>query len=338
MKTFGKVKFTEAGTYTWTVTETHKGETLNGITYDKEDKIVTIKVKDDGTGNLIAEDDSALVQTASFTNNYATSGTGEVKVKKNLVGRDWITEDSFEFKIEPVGDAPEFKNDTVTVTSKSEDYTESFGTVTFTKAGTYQWTVTETHAGEEIDGIKYDAAPKTVTIKVKDDGKGGLIAEDGSALVQTAEFTNNYSKSGVAEIKVMKNLSGRDWDTNDSFEFTITPASENAPAFETNKVTVTKDSEKYTESFGTVTFTEVGRYEYTISETHKGETIDGVKYDAADKTVVIEVEDDNHGNLVAKNGSSLDVTQTFINTYSKSGAGQIKVQKVLEGRDWTDDD
>ncbi|MBR3363897.1 MAG: hypothetical protein IKG53_03390, partial [Solobacterium sp.] len=193
--------------------------------------------------------------------------------------------DSFEFTITPVGTAPAFNPNTKTVTSTSTDYTESFGTVTFTAEGTYEWTVVETHHGETIDGIAYDTAEsKTVTITVVDDGNGNLVAAEGSSLIQTAEFTNTYSKSGEGEVKVLKNLIGRDWTTDDSFEFTITPVG-TAPAFETNTVEVTKNSASYTESFGTVTFTEAGTYEWTVTETHKGETVDGITYDATDKTV-----------------------------------------------------
>ena len=55
------------------------------------------------------------------------------------------------------------------------------------------------HKGETVDGVRYDSADKTVTIKVKDDGKGGLVA-DGTPLVQTASFTNAYGEIGRAHV------------------------------------------------------------------------------------------------------------------------------------------
>ena len=311
---FGTVTFNAAGTYQWTVTETHKGETIDGIAYDSADKTVTIEVVDDGKGHLVAAEGSALVQTAAFTNNYSATGEGEVKVKKTLNGRAWATDDSFEFTITPVGNAPAFTNDTVIVTKDSENYTGSFGTVTFTKAGTYQWTVTETHKGETIDGIAYDSTDKTVAIEVVDDGKGNLVAAEGSALEQTAAFTNDYSATGEGEVKVKKILEGRDWTENDSFEFTITPI-DDAPAFTNDTVIVTKDSENYTGSFGTVTFTKAGTYQWTVTETHKGEFIDGIAYDSTDKTVTIVTKDDGKGHIVADTGSDLVQTAEFTNVY-----------------------
>ncbi|HAE44163.1 MAG TPA: hypothetical protein DCG37_01030, partial [Lachnospiraceae bacterium] len=101
-----------------------------------------------------------------------------------------------------------------------------------------------------------------------------VIAADSTTEVPTAEFTNNCS-TVEGEVKAKKTLSGRDWTADDSFEFTIS-AAEGTPMPENTTVTVTKDSTDYTESFGTITFTEAGTYTYTITETHKGETIDGV--------------------------------------------------------------
>ena len=322
------------------VEETFEGEEGNKFTttvgynvYDEDGNITEYKTetKTYHAGTLTQEDEVVV-----FTNMKVAS-EGEVKVQKVLEGRDWTTDDSFEFTITPVGDAPAFEPNTVNVTKDSVDYTESFGKVTFTKAGTYEWTISETHKGETIDGVAYASADKTVTIEVVDDGSGNLVAADGSALVQTVEFRNTYSASGESEVRVRKTLSGRDWTTEDSFEFTITPVGE-APAFEPNTVTVTKDSADYTESFGKVKFTKAGTYEWTVSETHKGETIDGVAYASADKTVSIVVVDDGHGHLVADEQSMLVQTAEFTNSYSASGEGEVKVQKVLEGRDWTDDD
>ena len=126
----------------------------------------------------------------TFENKYNATGEGEIKVQKTLNGRPWNTNDSFEFTITPVNNAPSTEESTVIVTKDSTDYTESFGKVTFTKAGTYTWTITETHKGEKINGITYDNTNKTITITVVDDGHGHLVADTDSALVKTAEFEN----------------------------------------------------------------------------------------------------------------------------------------------------
>ena len=94
---------------------------------------------------------------------------------------------------------------TITSADAANNYTKSFGKVTFTEVGTYTYDVVETHHGETIDGIAYDESKqKTVTIIVKDKGDGTLIAEEGSNLVQTAEFENTYSGTVDVDLHATK--------------------------------------------------------------------------------------------------------------------------------------
>ena len=76
----------------------------------------------------------------------------------------------------------------IEITKDDEDHVKSFGTIAFSEPGTYKYVVSETHRGETVDGVVYDAEAHKVTITVKDDGKGNLVAADGTELVQTAEF------------------------------------------------------------------------------------------------------------------------------------------------------
>jgi pilin isopeptide linkage protein len=203
----------------------------------------------------------------------------------------------------------------VTVTEADKDKVVSFGGIKFDEPGTYAYTVTEARAGETVDGVAYDAKGKTVTIEVTDDGKGNLVAAKGSELVQTAAFTNVYSASSAeGEVRVKKTLVGREWSTGDSFEFTIS-APKGTPMPGTTKVTVTESDKDKVKSFGAITFTDPGTYVYTVTETHKGETVDGVAYDKKDRTVTIEVTDDGKGHLVTSQGARFVQTVGFTNTY-----------------------
>ena len=96
-KTFGTITFPAEGEYSYTVKE-ERGS-AGGMSY-AADKTVTIKVVDDGNGNLVAEEGSELIQTAEMKNTYAASGEGEIKVKKVLEGREWTTGDTFRFTLE----------------------------------------------------------------------------------------------------------------------------------------------------------------------------------------------------------------------------------------------
>ena len=316
--TFGEIEYalSDAGkTYEYTISETTGFG--DGWTASADvTATVTVTDKKDGTLGFTVE----YTNNDTITNDYSTSGEAEIQVKKNLTGREWTTDDSFEFTITPVGDAPAFDPNTATVTNKSVDYTESFGTVTFTEPGTYAYTVREKHKGETIDGIAYDKDDKTVTIVVVDDKKGHLVPAEGSSLLQIAEFNNPYSASGDGEILVEKVLIGRDWDNDDVFTVTVS-AEEGTPMPETTSVEITKDSDSYTESFGPIHFTEAGEYTYTVKET-KG-NIKGVIYDETEYTVTIETVDDGKGNIVAAEGCEMIQVVTVTNIYI-----DIKVKKV----------
>ena len=183
---------------------------------------ITISDKGDGTLNVVKSQNSSAL---NFTNTYDASGEAEIKVQKNLVGRAWTTEDSFEFTL--TAGASSLKDEkgnaiasplpegleTVTITSETENYTDTFGKIKYTSAGTYTYTVSEAHKGETIKGVAYDDQDKTITIEVVDDGEGNLVAKEGDTLVKTAAFTNTYNANGTAQLsatkKANKNLGNR---------------------------------------------------------------------------------------------------------------------------------
>ena len=270
--------------------------------------------------------ESAEVPTATFTNDYTYKAKGEVKVKKTLSGRAWDTDDSFTFAIEPVGDAPAFSPSTVTVTKGDQDYTKSFGEVTFTAPGTYEWKVTEEHAGETVDGVSYDSAPKTVTIKVKDDGHGHLVADDGSALVQTAAFENTYGAKGKLVLGGHKTIKNKP-DSMDlsGFKFTVK---------EGDDVVATGSSD----ADGKITFTEIGytaagKHTYVVSEDEDSKP--GVTNATSTKTVKVTVTDNGDGTLTAKADDDSPAAinaVNFENTYGANGKLVLEGHKTIKNK------
>jgi len=141
-------------------------------------------------------------QNTSYGYNYSDTyefgtepATGEIKAGKVLTGRDWQNADAFTFTIEALNGAPVPQRSSVTVNKNTIGHVSSFGTITFSEAGTYQYRVQETPGS--IEGITYDDTVHTITIKLKEDGTGHLIG-DGTELIQTAVFTNTYSAPGMA--------------------------------------------------------------------------------------------------------------------------------------------
>ena len=189
--------------------------------------------------------------SAIFTNKYTPEPVdAEVKVKKELDGRVWLNNEEFEFTITPVapgevtpveGDpapatAPAFSPSKVTIkNTDAPNYTKSFGTVRFEKAGTYTWKVSETKK-DPAGGITF-AADQIVTIVIVDDGKGHLIEKgkprpiidsDNYLIVKTAELKNEYDASGSIGLKGTKKFKYGifgDEDSNDprkkNFTFSV---------------------------------------------------------------------------------------------------------------------
>lgn len=161
-----------------------------------------------------------------FTNTYskAVTLTGEtaLKVQKTLEGRPLAGSDKFQFTLTPNDEtAQAIKNGKIQVaegygsaavegTQEAENSigTASFGTITFTEAGTYSFTIREvvpdtvTADNPILNGISYDTHSVTVTVTVAENSATELLEasvtyDNGDALTaadrdetDAAAFTN----------------------------------------------------------------------------------------------------------------------------------------------------
>ena len=66
--TFSELSFTQAGTYTFTISEVNDGQ--QGVTYDETERRVTVTVEDDRQGNLIASVNQEELAACVFRNTY----------------------------------------------------------------------------------------------------------------------------------------------------------------------------------------------------------------------------------------------------------------------------
>ena len=310
---FGAITYNAEGTYKYTVTEV-PGD-MSGVAYAKNTATVTVTVKDDKQGKLIA---TAAVEGNVFANEYSakefTGVPAGMAFSKELTGIDWPQDREFEFTLEAVTeDAPMPSGAKVSVgkPDKGNKADFAFGDITYTTPGVYEYTVKETKG--DMPGVSYDDRAATVKVEVKDNHKGQLEA---TATVTAGAFTNTYTAQqvtvGSAELKLSKQLTGIDWPKDRDFEFTI-EAAKGTPMPEHTTATVGKPADGDTAAidFGTITYDKAGVYEYTVKET-KGD-MPGVAYADGTAKVTVTVTDNKRGNLVAK----VDVTDgTFVNTYT----------------------
>lgn len=184
-----------------------------------------------GTGNTITGSIVALADgkipadnTLEFTNNYSAShvkldAQNGLSAKKVLEGRDWVNGDSFTVQLTaddgvPMPGGAKSKVATVELTN---DQPATFGDITYTKPGTYTYTISEVIPGSDAraDGMSYSAALYTATVVVEDNQAGALVVksvkmvrERNDARVDTntdiadkvATFTNRYD---IHEAKII---------------------------------------------------------------------------------------------------------------------------------------
>lgn len=288
------------------------------------------------------------VTKVGFTNVYSVESTkveNAFKVQKKISGRNWTTSDVFTMTLTAQGEAPMPKGakDGVSTIKLHEDaQVGNFGTIEYTKPGTYTYVVAE-QPGDETSLI-FSKATYRATVTVTDDGAGKLSAKTkiaqltddaGDAVERTVEaavFTNT-AKTGSLTVK--KTVVGG--DSQREFGFTVALAD--------------GDGEPVSGTFGkgehAVTFTD-GKATFTLKDGGE-KTITGLPVGAC-YTVT---EDAAEGYTTAVNGADGSkaegavtedgATVAFTNTYGTATEGRDVstaglFTKTLEGRDWAEGD
>ena len=318
-----------------------------------------VRVETSGEAEWNEQNGTAPTSGAIFTNTYeagaATGVPADFQLTKQFTGHEWTDDYVFEFTLAAqdseladgtpvdVADVPMPVNATKTVNAPDEKdgdtATFDFGSISYDKAGTYRYTVTETHAGETLDGITYDAQPAQVTVTVTEgkDPTGALTGQlVATATVTNGDFVNTYETSavynatGVGGLDITKQVTNHAM-TDGQFSFTITAAGDNADAAaeklgiedgttttvesaqaEAGVATSVKDN-----PFETVTFDKSDdgvTYTYTITENGKTGEGDYKNYVLDDSTYTVQIKPVDNG----------DGTMT-VTTQVSDGAGYTEM-------------
>ena len=308
--TFPAETYTAVGNYTYTIREKNDGS--KGYTYDAKEVEVTVAVTDNGQGQLVATETYAT--PAEFTNNYqALSTSAAISVTKALTGRPQKAgEFSFDLIEEGATSAAQTK-------VNAENGSVAFDAITYTKPGTYKYTVKE-KAGT-VAGVTYSTQVLNVTVKVTDNA-GQLEATVEYPDGQT--ITNAY-KAAAADvtIKAKKVLKGKALVAN-AFTFELVDAS-------TNKVVDTaKNDANGDVTFKAQSLSSAGAYTYSVRE--KLDANDkGMTYDSSNILVHVRVIDNLAGQLEAT--VTPDKELTFTNSYKPLDQNvTLMATKRMEGR------
>lgn len=316
----------------------------------------------DSKGELMtSEDGFAVVDKANpqkgtvgqatqvgFTNVYSVESTkveNAFKVQKKISGRNWMTSDAFTMTLTAQGEAPMpkgAKDGVSTIELHKDAQVGNFGTIEYTKPGTYTYVITE-QSGDEAT-LTFSKATYRVTVTVTDDDAGKLSAKTeiaqltddaGDAVERTVEaavFTNT-AKTGSLTVK--KTVVGG--DSQREFGFTVALADGDG---EPVSGTFGKGEHAVTFAGGKATFTLRDGGEKTIAGLPVGAHYT-VTEDAAEgyTTAVNGTDGSKAEGAVNEDGA----TVAFTNTYGTATEGRDVstaglFTKTLKGRDWEEGD
>ena len=308
---FKEIEYNEAGDHTYTITE--KAGSEKGVTYDTAKHEVKVKVTDNGQGQLVA---TVTGNNPTFTNTYkAAPAKIAIEAKKVLNGKE-LEIDEFEFELK--------EGDKVVATAKNAaGGLIRFSEISYSTAGVYNYTITE-KVGNKL-GVTYDKTEHPVTVEVKDNGSGQLVA---TVTSETPVFVNDYkAEPAQATIKAKKVLKGKALEA-DAYTFEL---KEGSDLVATAKNTVSG------EVVFNVTFSAAGDYVYSITE--KAGDDKTITYDQNAYEVIVTVADDGKGRLVAT-VEDADTERVFTNTYTApvptATSATLEFTKELTGRTLVD--
>ena len=194
---FRNVNFTEKGTYNFVIVEVNGGKTINGVRYDNKEINVTVKVTDDGKGNLTSEV-SYPNNEKRFINEYIPAEKTSVTLgaKKVLEGKA-LEEGKYSFELKDEKDKV-----LQTVTNKA-DGTISFAGIEYdeSQVGTHKYKISEV-AGSE-PGVTYDKTVYEVEVSVTKDTQANRLNATVSKTSEELKFTNTFVQKMI-DIPVTK--------------------------------------------------------------------------------------------------------------------------------------
>ena len=217
-------------------------------------------------------DPNAPAGIVKYWDNFRNPAKATIEAAKVLNGRQLA---AGEFTFELVNAAGE-----VVATAQND----ATGKIQFTEqtfAAEKEYTFTIREVKENATGITYDDSEKMVTVSVDDKGSGleATVIYDGGS----ATFTNTYTPDPLhVNLDVLKVLEGRLLLAGE-FEFVLKDEQGQVLERATNQVDGTV-------SFSGLTFTQPGRYTYTIEEVDNN--LPGITYDKDVKTAFFDIEQD----------------------------------------------
>lgn len=235
----------------------------------------------------------------------APAATATLSGSKTLKGRT-LEDGEFTFKISVAeGSEENTPLPDETAVTNTADGSITFGTITFSKTGTYLYDVVEDTSVLPEGVSAVTRQPQRVEVKVTLGDDGALKAET----VGELKFVNTYSaKPATVSLKATKVLKGAQL-TDGAFTFELLNNDEVMDS-------VTNDAEGNI-AFKELTLNKAGTYTFKIVEVAGDKK--GMTYDATEHTVTVQVDDNGRGQLTvaAIEGDNPTFTNTYVEPTAK---------------------
>ena len=327
--TFTAQQLNGARTRTFTYTVREIRQSAGGVNYDPHMGMWQITVTDDLTGQLKARTRTNAAYPTTFTNTYQAQPVSvRFRAHKTLNDPDHtgirLQAGQYEFK------CVEDKTGGQAGTVKTNDQQGNilFDTISYTKTGVYDYTLSEVHG--DRGGVTYDATKHHVKVTVTDNGEGQLLADvkyDNGTNIP--EFTNTYHAQPATDnptaVKTMASSKGNKY-TLKGEDFAFTLHQQSAPANVANADQTKRNDQQGNIRFDQLSFPLVGTYVFTMSE--QDTTVPGVTKDGTVATITYVVKDVDHtGKLTVVSKTVTPTTGangkniTFTNHYSPKNVG-----------------
>lgn len=341
--------------FRFVATFTFNGQPLREVDYTINSISSTAELNEDGSVAFILKDGETFTftnlplgtaftfsepapgegYTASWVNDVSSGTVGETasvtcinqfnpasftpEVRKQLTGVTPPTAQTFAFTLTAGENNPDGASLTGTDhTTVQGAGTAAFDPITFSKSGTYVFTITEDNGARP--GYTYDPAEWTLTVVVED--RSGVLTvashayDNGSETADCAAFVNEYDPEDTAFTPtVVKMIEGSQPETPETYHFVMTAREQNGMILpEIMEVDVTGAG---TGVLGEIGFTLPGVYTLTIAEVPGDDP--NCTYDAKSVTLTITVADRSAALYIAsavytKDGAPIKAAE-FTNRY-----------------------
>ncbi|MDH7871230.1 cell surface protein [Bifidobacterium catenulatum subsp. kashiwanohense] len=325
--TASQLKGSKSKTFTYTVREIR--QSAGGVNYDSHMGMWQITVTDDLTGRLKAQIRTNAAYPTTFTNTYQAKPVSvQFRAHKTLNDPDHtgIQLQAGQYEFTCVEDKTGGQVGTVKTNDQRGDVL--FDTISYTKTGVYDYTLSEVHG--DRGGVTYDATKHHVKVTVTDNGEGQLLADvkyDNGTNIP--EFTNTYHAQPATDnptaVKKMTASKGNKY-TLKGEDFAFTLHQQSAPANVSNADQTKRNDQQGNIRFDQLSFPLVGTYVFTMSE--QDTTVPGVTKDGTVATISYVVKDVDHtGKLTVVSKTVTPTTGangkniTFTNHYSPKNVG-----------------